>query len=1534
MSELIQFVRSFSDNDRLIRAAEPICGKVDKVFLDSDACGLELVLNIEKVVPEGRVLIDFEREIRKELNVSHVRIHLEGEAVKKVSECVAGPLRSWIIDSVSRKNPLFRLLTDELELYAEGSGVVGSVTGSVDSSLLSEFSKEAEIFTDRYLPSRCLFELRVNTGSKDDTNRKRIERYEVKLMRDALEVLSRQSTMTGNGNDQARTDSAGNQSITDKKTDPSESGSNTWETLAGQAVSERNGTREKRPRNRDNGGIFWGRMNPALPLLPIGEMNESTGTVLFEGEIEIEEMKLTKSGNKVCSQFFVTDRTGSIPCVCFFTPKDADRFSDAFLSGGYARLQADVCFDARYTKDLSASVVGIRLADAPEQRRDDAEIKRVELHCHSKMSEKDAVINVSDLISEAARMGHRACALTDHGVVQGFPEAAEAAAKIRKADPDSEFKVIYGMEGYLVDDGPCPVYLPVAGKTPSEVFVALRVETSGSDPELNRITRVRAARFERDSDDVFRCTATLDEHFTVPEKDPVITEPGEESGERKTGNEVLSALTRVSDFIGSLPVCGVDILTALSFLRYAGFAVDIEKHENNRVKFNPVAVEILELEKLPESYGIYASTNESGDKVEERADISGKGTNSGVRTAVVLNTVPCDPDLSNDASVLAGAILRLSVTDLAELNEKAGRTSDRQLLSRKETVSHVVFLARNILGLYHLYRLVSESHIRYYSHRPRIPKSLLKYYRDGLIIGSACERGEVFSRIRMHYTMNNRDFDKACHSLKEDEAFLGICRVYDYLEVQPLTNNSFYLRSSDSGIANEQDLINLNRLVLFAADTVGIPACATTDAHFLEKRDGEFRKYLLMDMEYKDAEFQGDLFFRTTHEMLDEFSYLGTERAFEVVVANPNAIADKVAPDIKPFPHGTFPPIIDTAADEIREVTRRAVEELYTFRGQVSQVVEERLNKELNSIIGNGFAIMYYIAYMLVKKSNEDGYIVGSRGSVGSSLVATLCGISEVNPLPPHYRCPGCSYSEFDTSGRFGSGYDLPDKNCPHCGTDMHRDGQEIPFETFLGFYGDKQPDIDLNFSSEYQSRAHRYVEELFGTSHTFRAGTIGCFAEKNAIAVINKVCEKKQEAINRAETRRRARGLFGVKRTTGQHPGGIVVVPKEMDIFEFTPIQFPANKSDAGVITTHFDFNAMHDTILKLDILGHYDPTVLRMLSDLTGVDVRTIPIPEPKVMSLFISNEALGIKDKSYKTEAATLGLSEMGTFMARDMIAETKPSKFFDLVQLMGLSHGTDVWKGNAQELIRKNICTLENVIGCRDSIMTELIQKGIRNKDAFGIMERVRKGKGLLPDQEKTMQEYGVPKWYIESCKIIKYMFPKAHAAAYAISSLRIAWFKVYYPEEYYCAFFSIRADEFDGDTMCRGIELVKAKKAELHEGFSARKPTEKAQYYIYELIEEMYARGIEFLPFDLDLSQADRFVKAGPGKILPPINAITSVSSAMARAICAARNEKSFSTREDVLIRSGIGPSALEKLAASGILDHLPETVQIDLFSLL
>ncbi len=1001
------------------------------------------------------------------------------------------------------------------------------------------------------------------------------------------------------------------------------------------------------------------------------------------------------------------------------------------------------------------------------------------------------------------------------------------------------------------------------------------------------------------------------------------------------------AMGELLEFIGDSYVTGPDIFTTLAFLRRAGYGINIEDHVYYRHKFLMPATSD---EDILETFykGEYKTVDEALSAKGAMFNYSADGSEFDEMFTACYKS----------ASLLAACLSDAGTVDALNINYASGHYTPEKIKSTKKNggvseapTYHIIYLVRSNMGLYNLYHIVSESQIHYFSRRPRTPKSLLKYFKSGIIVGGACEQGEIFRYVLKSYKDLNKDRQATRAFLKDSVDFAKILSLYDYVEIQPLCNNMFLTRQDPGGSVplNEDDIRIINELLVETADDHGKPVCATTDSHFLNKEDGRYRKYMLMSMGFDDAEMQSDLYFRTTDEMLDEFKYLGEEKAMEVVVDNTNMIADMVDFGIKPFPDGSYPPQIARAAADVRDIAYTKANRMYRHKGVLNPVVKERLDRELKSIIGNGYAIMYYIAYRLVKKSNNDGYVVGSRGSVGSSFAATMSGISEVNPLPPHYRCKKCNYAEFDNSGKYGSGYDLPPKNCPECGDPLIPDGQDIPFETFLGFHGDKQPDIDLNFSGEYQPRAHAYVGVLFGGTHTFKAGTIGAYQDKNAYGVCRKICEEKGEAFTQAHLAFMARDIIGVKRTTSQHPGGIVVIAKEMDIYEFTPIQFPANKTDCGIITTHFDFRAMHDTILKLDILGHADPTVLRMLSDITGVNITDIPIPDEKVMSLLKSTDALGFPIEATDAGSATLGLSELGTNMARGMIKETQPSRFYDLVQLMGLSHGTDVWTGNAQDLIRSGTCDLNSVIGCRDSIMTSLIYWGLPNKDAFDIMEGVRKGKVAAGKVEKwpqyveEMKKCGVPDWYIESCQKIKYMFPKAHAAAYSISTLRVAWFKVYYPEEYYCSFFTHRGEGlFDAEQMCNGPERVKKRRIELADEMHAKgDPNTKLKYYFYELIEEMYARGITFAPITLEDSLGKKFAKAGDKLIRPPFCAIAGVSEANGMDIENARKDGPFKNRDEFMKRTGLGKSVVEKLTEyGGILDDLPESAQIDLFDML
>ncbi len=1374
---------------------------------------------------------------------------------------------------------------------------------------------------------------------------------------------------------------------------------NSWEYKAKLAQETAPASSKEYKYEPNSSATVFGRVKEVSVITDIDKLEYGDTDMSVTGLLmrrKDDKLKLAKSGKSVIARFIMIDKTGGVGCVMFLKPEEADAFESQFEEEKpvFCGIQGSLEND-KYSGEPQFRVNGIFEAKPAEGRHDNTPVKRVELHCHTTFSEKDATSVPSKMMKLAASFGHRACAVTDHGVVQAFPEVYNTAMDIAKKDTSDKdhFKSILGCEGYLVDDGKTVFFnLPFNRDLGSHVgsFTVVTIRRNGKDPFRDTFTAVSASKYrlkgyvgrppysegETDEDAMAFVAKDVDKSLwdesEIPENlsdEALKTEElsssvpvadirryqEEPSDYSETeiipeelvyehvsdfyaefedsifdGGEVSQSyfvMGELLDFIADSYVTGPDIFSTLAFLRRAGFGIDVEKHVHYKYKFNmPVSNDQDIIESFYNGdYPAYEAPDLDAELSEEKMfDICARS-----------------------AELFISMIRDSGTTDPYEVNEKIGHKSPDDIKSRKESPTyHIIYLVRNYVGLYGLYNLVSESHVNYFSMRPRTPKSLLRYWSSGLIIGGACERGEIYRHVLSTYKSCGKDRIKARQLLNESLEFKKILSLYDYVEIQPLCNNIFLTRQdpskSDTGevAINAEDIRIVNELLVETADDHGMMCCATCDAHYLEKDEGQYRKYIMMDMGFKDAELQSDLYFRTTEEMLAEFTYLGEKKAEEVVITNTNKIADMIDYGIKPFPDGTYPPMISHAATDVRDITYTRANKLYRHNGELNPVVKARIEKELGSIIGNGFAIMYYIAYRLVKKSNNDGYIVGSRGSVGSSFVATMCGISEVNPLPPHYRCPKCNYAEFDESGNYGSGYDLPDKACPCCGEDMKKDGQDIPFETFLGFKGDKQPDIDLNFSSEYQPRAHKYVEYLFGLTHTFRAGTVASFKDKNALMVVRKICEERGEPYTSAKLTYMSYGIVGVKRTTGQHPGGIVVIPKEMDIYDFTPIQCPANKTDLGIITTHFDFNAMHDTILKLDILGHADPTMLRMLYELTDIDVTSIPIPQEKVMSLLKDSSALELLPSGDKERGATLGLPELGTPMARGMIEEAKPTRFYDLVQLMGLSHGTDVWAGNAQDLIRSGTCDINTVIGCRDSIMTRLIYWGLPNKDAFDIMENVRKGKvakGKCPEKweawKAMMKEKGVPDWYIESCQKIKYMFPKAHAAAYSISSLRIAWFKVFYPVEYYCAYYTIRAGEFDAYTMCFGKDRVVARRKYLEEQKKHDdNPKIKDEALLCELVEEMYDRGISFAPITLDGSDGKKFLKVDDKHIRPPFAAIDSISESMGMGIAQARDQEPFKNREDFTNRSGIGQSATQViLDYGGIIDDLPESAQMTLF---
>lgn len=1273
---------------------------------------------------------------------------------------------------------------------------------------------------------------------------------------------------------------------------------------------------------KDNKKIFYrrspnhvyGRLDSRLELIKdLRTLDSESGRVSVYGKVAFYEEKLVSNNTRVLIKFAIHGESGALTCLLFLNdPAQAASFHDKVKDGVYVRADLDVSYDGKFTKDLQGFVRGIELAEGPEPRKDNAPVKRVELHMHTNLSERDGISRTRDLVNLADSFNMPAVAITDHGVVQAYPEAADQLAKLRAQG--SQMKLIYGCEIYFMDDGDAVAYgfrdLDIDSR-----IVDVRIITTGDNVKTDRILACYALEFVRSANSsTFEAGNRFMTYFN-PEIDlnpEMLSELNIKKEDIETAPKSLEAVSMLHDFIGDAAVSSEQGLDILGFLRYEAYRTP--NYDDPRDKFNPTFIDIPSVKRIF-AEEVSAILKEDFATAEELPEVYRSNYSSALTFIKVWEKHDFIP--------------------LRELNILAGQDSFAKVTEYKNKPYHGIILVQDALGLYNLYRLISESHVRYFKNRPRMPKSLIKYLRQGMFLGTSCEAGQALRRIRQIYIETEGDFEKSKEILKNDLNIQEKMAIYDYLEIQPLGNNLFMLDKPNNYVDSLEDIINLNKLVLYLAELCGKMVVATCDAHFLNKEDVIYREILQASAGFDTNENPTVLYLRTTEEMLKEFYYLDDDLAYEIVVTNTNKIAAQVSEDILPFPPSNYPPEIETAPQEVKSITWDRCNELYDGKDGIPEIITSRVERELSSIIDNGFSVMYYISHKLVKHTNDDGYIVGSRGSVGSSFVAYLCGITEVNPLPPHYVCHNCKYSEFTDPNAYGSGFDLPEKNCPECSELLFGEGQNIPFETFLGFNGDKEPDIDLNFSGEYQPFAHQFIIDMFGASHTFRAGTITSYAEKNAIGLVRNYAEKTDTFMTKAEAEKLALGLNGIKRSTGQHPGGVVVIPKDREIYDFTPIQYPANNTDAAMTTTHFDFNSMHDTILKLDILGHDDPQVLKVMSDISGLDIMSIPVPDKDVMRIFESSEVLGIPLGTTPDNCGTLGIPEMGTLMARDMIKETSPSSFFDLVQLMGLSHGTDVWQNNAQDLIRSGTCTLDEVIGCRDGIMTSLIAWGLDPFASFQIMEKVRKGKGLTPEHEAMMIENNVPEWYIKSCKKIKYMFPKAHAAAYVISALRIAWFKVHQPATYYAAFFSVRADEFDYALMNQPLEKITNMRASMRKNFHQLTDREQKIYYIIELVEEMMLRGISFAEIDIEEANARRFKVIDDKHIMPALNSINSISTTMANNIVEARSDGNgeFKSHKDLMTRSGLGQSAIKNLAENGILSHIPESAQITLFDM-
>ena len=1363
----------------------------------------------------------------------------------------------------------------------------------LQSTVLAK-SKEDELvqYIEKIFCERCEFSLKVETEYEEIKESKFRKNSDIRIAQEAAHIVE----MSSLGKEKEELEEVKEEP---KKAPVKQKEKEKTKTEKKEAPAKRGFSDFKRSVKRsDNPDVLYGR-DFDDEVIPLENVQTEMGEVCVRGKIMSLEKREIRN-EKTIIIFSITDFTDSITVKMFARNDQVEEITEGVKEKAFVKLKGITTID-RYDSELTiGSVVGIKkIASFENSRSDNYPEKRVELHCHTKMSDMDGVSDAKALIKRAYEWGHKAIAITDHGVVQAFPEANHCFDSWGGVvPPEADFKVIYGVEAYLVDDLK-GIVQNSKGQSLHAPYVVFDIETTGFSALKDKIIEIGAVKVENGRI-TERFSEFVNPQIPIPFRIEELTSINDNMVADAPTIDVI--LPKFEKFCEGCVMVAHNAEFDMSFIRKNYEDIGIEREDTvvdtvGMARFLLPQLNRFKLDTVAKAVGVSLEHHHRAvDDASCTADIF-----------VKFIEMCAERDIFN----------------LDELNEK-GTVSVHSI--QKMPTYHAIILAKNDVGRVNLYHLISDSHLIYYHRRPRIPKSLFLKYQEGLLIGSACEAGELYQAV-----LNGRP----------EQEIARLVNFYDYLEIQPLGNNAFMLKNEDrSDITSWEDLQEINKKIVKLGEAFNKPVVGTCDVHFLDPEDEVYRRIIMAGKGFDDADDQAPLYLRTTEEMLKEFSYLGREKAEEIVITNPNKIADMVE-KISPIHKGKCPPVIENSDAMLREICYSKAHEIYGEN--LPEMVEARLERELNSIISNGYAVMYMIAQKLVWKSNSDGYLVGSRGSVGSSFAATMSGITEVNPLSPHYYCAKCHYADFDSeevraySGR--AGCDMPDKKCPVCGEPLVKEGFDIPFETFLGFKGDKEPDIDLNFSGDYQGKAHRYVEVIFGAGQTFKAGTIGTLAEKTAFGYVKNYYEERGQRKRYCEINRIVQGCTGVRRTTGQHPGGIIVLPIGWDIEEFTPVQHPANDMNSDIITTHFDYHSIDSNLLKLDILGHDDPTMIKMLEELveqlTGKPFKAteIPLDDPGVMQLFADTGSLGIKPSDIGgCPVGCLGIPEFGTDFVIQMVVDTKPKTLSDLIRISGLSHGTDVWLNNAQTLIQEGKATISTAICTRDDIMTYLINTGMESELSFTIMESVRKGKGLKTEWEDAMKAAGVPDWYIWSCKKIKYMFPKAHAAAYVMMAYRIAYCKVNYPLAYYAAYFSIRASAFSYELMCQGKEKLEFYLRDYKNRSDSLSKKDQDTLKDMRIVQEMYARGYEFLPLDIYRAKATKF-QIIDGKLMPPLSSIEGMGDKAAEAVEMAAEDGPYLSRDDFRQRTKVSKTVIDFMADLGMFGDLPETNQLSLFDL-